>query len=379
MRKFFVSIIAVFTLIPSLALAAKPADIIKTNLLKLFESNGNATPDSMNALGLTWNFRVEVTEKLLDKKKTPDSGSVEMAMTIKNYPVSDSKHNFYFSLDVVNFRAIFDGEEKIFDHPVTFELESFNDTILYFRVTHLSDEIVSSLKAFGVDVSPLLNQWIKLDLSTEADKFGLDKKLFAPEEQSEMDARIAAWFKATFKKFGSPLLITNSQKIKILENGDRAQVVTVKFNPRWYNPIATYSLEEYKHMHPDATKREIDSQKKEIANVIKEFRDAMNHLTFQLSLNLTAGTIPGLSGKYRKTETLYNYDYKYVKNKLVTTKKIKGKRTVTIDSKINIISTLGETLEEPGSSMSTGDAWKIINPDEAVSVTSTPTTNEISS
>lgn len=377
MTKFFTSLVmTAVLLLPTVTSAATASQVLRQNIEKALIAgnwNGNFNLDKTPS-AVTIKVGIDATEKFVAKGKAPNTGRGEMLMSIYNYPISETERDGYFLFDVPVAGGTFGGEKKQFEHPFGFEIKAFHNEILYFRVTNLTDEIKLGLKEFGVDVEPLLNKWIKVDLREQATKLGLDlddesvKEFFTPEAQTELEVRVKKWFLATQKKLGSPLIITNSQKIKKMKNGDRVQIVSVKFNSKWYNPIAAFGLEEYKHMHPDATKRELDMFKKEGASALKELRAVLDKITTQVTLNLTAGTIPSLTSKYTHNETTYDYTYKYVKNKLVTTKKPKSKVTITVNTSLTFHSTIGETLEVPESSMSIEEVWDLISPKTATSI-----------
>lgn len=379
-------VLAGFILTPVVASAATANDIIK----KAIRENVMRDLQSLKGVALKidndspekemYTLRVEVIEKYLKKGQPRDRFYGELKMGLNSYPLPEGGRDEAVAIDIPIVQIEDSGSIKKYEHPISLEFRVINQKVFYFRVTHISDEVKSLLESEeGASIDPLLNVWIKVDLHERLHKFETEDGIYQTNLQSELAQRFMDWYLATEKKFGSPMSTIRSQKSVRLDSGDFGQTVSIKFNPKWYTAVSTFAISEYKHFHPDATKREIDREKKDIASMIKDVREIVDRIQTQVTVNLTAENLLGFSAKYSKTEPTYLYSGKYVKNKYVSTKKVKGSFTVNVGATAGFSSLNGQPLEIPSPTISPEEAWKLIQPknSESSSGESTSSTDAI--
>lgn len=351
MKRFLVSLVLTsFVLSPMTALAASPSQIIKAEIEKSIMQN--------IAHAATMTVRIDSKETFFQKGKAAEIGYAEIVMNSENYPTSDNTSDVSMTFDVPVLHGVMSGVEQNYEHPVTLDLRIFNNTLIYVRLTHLAPEIAASISPF-VNLDPIMNKWVKIDLQTELKKID-PKNTDLDNPQDQLVARLRAWYLATEKKLGSPLLVTRVQATKHIDTGDKTQVVSVKVNPTWYKAAATFGLDEYKRSHYDATPRELSAKVKEVNGAIKDLRKTIDILQNQVTVNLTNNTVPSFSVNYSKTEPTYSYDYNYIGNKYHSIKKQTGRQAMSVKTAVTFGPVSGSQLVAPTESMSPEDAWKLI-------------------
>ncbi len=342
---------AVAVLFPSIAMAASPTDIIKKNLERALTQN--------SAYGMEFSFQTDVTETFVGKGKTPTNMSFAVEISSDNYPLSRTTSDASFTIRIPHIRYTRSGISKTYEYPFSVDVKIFDDTKIYVRLATVSDEIKEFLISEDVDVEFLINQWIVIDLQEQLKKLDSNSNT-TQKSTEEITARIQNWYLETQKKLGSPIVVTRKKAVTTNTYGEKIQVVSVTFNSRWYTALAKLALDEYKKEHPNATKKRLDAEAKEITEVIKKIRTVVAALQTEVTVNLTTGSIPGFMVNYRKTEPTYDYDYNYVRGKFVSTKKVRGKQTITARSSMQFRPVQGDSLVVPDTAMSIEQAWNII-------------------
>lgn len=361
MKKIFITAAAVLVLAPGLAVAAQTsASSVIRQSLRSWGSESDQRGQSIKfALGLDYQKTYN------DKKKSPDQYVIKVNVGGADFPVNELQSNSELTYSVPQITVKTEGETVV-DTTDAFSADARLfpvEKTAYVRLNHLDNTAVTMLNEFGIKVDPIMNSWIKFSLNDTEELLGASEtaalsvnKLTNKDELKEL----RNWYLINELKLGSSVTISSAGRITKNAAGEKIQTVRVVPNSRWYAPIETLAIKEYKKNKPNATATEVRAYQKSFKASLTKFKQAVVKTNVQVTVNLTTAKITGVNVAFKDSKIAYRTDYRYVKGREVAKKVAEGREAINMVAGLSWSPVVSDALGEPKTALTPMAAWDLM-------------------